>query len=500
MFFPAGGAGFGPHARELAFATPCSPERGAASLRLREINLAYGKRVTVDMPCPASSQMLPRMLVVCAALAAAACTIAPPEAPNRPAASTIQPLWSAGAVDALIEISASARAEGLPPYESAASEITALQESSTTSAAGAAAFDRAADTLFVALAQTFAQGGVDPARGDPQWRIPRPAPPDVSPLLAAARGDARAVRALTTLLPQSTEYAALRAELAQVLAEPPGTLDPAGIVREARITSLRASLERWRWLLRDLPSPRIEVRIAQHQAILHQTYAPARVHNVIVGAPTRQTPSFAAEINAVTLNPTWTPPRSILSNELLPQFARDPNAASRGGYDAIDAAGAIVDPASVDWTARPFPYQVRQRAGALNALGRVKFEMPNPYHIYLHDTPNHALFAREQRALSHGCVRVDDALDLAAAVLGPAYSASSLQTEVDTGQTSSLPLAAPLPVYALYITAFSADGAVLYDQDIYGRDAALIAALDAPAAHVAAAELAPSVSECMSAR
>ena len=445
--------------------------------------------------------MLHRVLVFWATLAAAACTNTQPEAPNRPAANIIQPMWSTDAVGALIELSASARTEGLASYDGAAAEVTDLQDGSTTSDAGAAAFDRAADTLFIDLAQTFAQGAADPARADPQWRIPPPAPLDVSLLLAAARGDARAVRAITTLLPQSTEYAALRAELGRVLAEAPGTLDPSGLVREERIASLRASLERSRWLPRDLPSPRIEVRIAQFQAILHQTYAPARAHSVIVGARTRQTPSFAAEINAVTLNPTWTPPRSILSNELLPQFARDPNAASRGGYDAIDAEGAVVDPASVDWTARPFPFQVRQRAGPLNALGRVKFEMPNPYDIYLHDTPNHALFAREQRALSHGCVRVDDALDLAAAVLGPAYPASSVQAEVETGQTRSLPLAAPLPVYALYITASVADGAVVYAEDVYGRDAAVIGALDAPQSYaIAGSSFTPPVSECLSAR
>lgn len=445
--------------------------------------------------------MLHRVLVFCAALAAAACTVMTPETPNRPAASIVQPLWSAGAVGALIEISASARAEGLASYESAASEIRELQERSTTSAAGAAAFDRAADALFVDLAQTFAQGAVDPAHGDPQWRIPRPALPDISSLLAAARSDARAVRELATLLPQSTEYAALRAELERVLAEPQGSLDPDGRVREARIASLRASLERWRWLPRDLPNPRIEVRIAQFQVILRQASASSRIHNAIVGARASQTPSFAAEINAVTLNPTWTPPRSILSNELLPQFARDPNAASRGGYDAFDAAGAVVDPASVDWTARPFPYRVRQRAGPLNALGRVKFEMPNPYDIYLHDTPNHALFARELRALSHGCVRVDDALNLAAAVLSQASVALSLQEEVDTGQTRLLPLAAPLPVYVLYITASSAGGAVVYAEDIYERDAALIVALDAAPSYASnATGFTLPVSECASAR
>ncbi len=441
--------------------------------------------------------MLHRVLIVCGTLAAAACAVTAPPTTSAPPVSNIRPLWSADAVDALIALASSAQAEGFASYESASEEITNLQAGSTTNAARAAAFDHAADMLFAHLAQTFAQGATDPTRADPQWQIPRAALPDVSSWLAAARDDATAVRALATLLPQSREYAALRAEFGRVLAEPPGALDPAGRVREDRIASLRASLERWRWLPRDLPIPRIEVRIAQFQAILHQTALPPRIHPAIVGARTSQTPSFAAEISAVTLNPTWTPPRSILTNELLPLFARDAGAAPRGGYDALDATGAIVDPASVDWAARPFPYQVRQRAGPNNALGQVKFEMPNPYGIYLHDTPNHALFAREQRALSHGCVRVDNALDLAAAVLAPAFSVQSLQEEADTGRTRSLLLGASLPIYALYITASSAEGAILYAEDIYQRDAELVAALDAPRVRpTIAARHTSSHSEC----
>jgi murein L,D-transpeptidase YcbB/YkuD len=443
-----------------------------------------------------NSKLLHRVLVFSAALAAAACGHDPTRTPDSTTATVTEPSWSGEASEALVALAGTAQANGLPSYESAAAEIVDLRRGSTTSAAGAAAFDSAADTLFLDLARIFSQGAVDPARVDAAWRIPRATAANVSSSLPRARDDAAVVRALATLLPQSDEYAALRAELGRVLAEPPGTVDRAELVREDRIASLRASLERWRWLPRQLPTPRIEVRIAQFRAILYQTEAAPRIHNVIVGARTTQTPAFAAEINAITLNPTWTPPRSILSNELLPQFARDPSAASRGAYDAIDAAGAIVDPATINWAARPFPYQVRQRAGPLNALGRVKFEMPNPYDIYLHDTPNHALFARAERALSHGCVRVDDALDLSAAVLAPGYSASSLQEEVDTGQTRSLPLAQPLPVFVLYVTAASVDGAVVYANDIYERDGAVISALDAPSANAVTAGLSRSVSEC----
>jgi len=439
--------------------------------------------------------MLHRIMILSAVMAASACTLAPPLAPEAPTASAAAPLWSDAAADALMVLSASAPAEGLASYESAAGELAHLQASSTLSPEGAAAFDSAADTLFLDLVRTFAQGALNPTRVDPQWRIPRPTLPDAASLLAMARRDAASVRSAATLLPQSDEYAALRTELARVLVETPGALDPAGRAREARISSLRASLERWRWLPRQLPTPRIEVHVAQLQAILHQSDTPARIHNVIVGARTRQTPAFAAEITAVTFNPSWTPPQRIVTSELLPLFARDPGAASRGGYEAIDASGAIVDPASVSWAARPFPYQVRQRPGPANALGRVKFEMANPYAIYLHDTPNHALFAREERALSHGCVRVDDALDLAAAVL----ATPSVQHEVDAGRTRTLPLATPLAVYVLYITASNADGGVRYAEDIYRRDAPVVAALDAGAAHAAAVGFTPLLGECRSA-
>ncbi|MEZ5960571.1 MAG: L,D-transpeptidase family protein [Hyphomonadaceae bacterium] len=136
----------------------------------------------------------------------------------------------------------------------------------------------------------------------------------------------------------------------------------------------------------------------------------------------------------------------------------------------------------------------------LGTKARVRDAAIAPYDIYLHDTPNHDLFARQQRALSHGCVRVDDALDLAAAVLAPAFSTSSLQEAVASGQTRLLPLAAPLPVYVLYMTASGADGAVEYAEDIYGRDAALVAALDAPASYPVAAGFASTTSECGSGR
>jgi L,D-transpeptidase YcbB len=429
-----------------------------------------------------------RAIIVCAALAlgAPACT-------QKSETPVVQARWSEQALEALTTIARSASAEGLPSEQSAIEELAHFRQRAGAQQSAADQLAIAADTLHDRLARTYAQGAVDPAVVDPQWRIPRPSVPDIQSPLGAKQRRASDVSALRLRLPQSEEYGALRAELARVMREAPETSDAQGRSREARLSSLRASLERWRWLPREWAPARVEVRIAQFRVLLHQPDSPPRSYAAIVGARGTQTPTFAAEIRGATLNPAWTPPTSILAGELLPGFRRNPSAASRSGYDVINAAGATVDPTNVDWSARPFPYRLRQRPGPGNALGRIKFEMPNPYHVYLHDTPSRDLFARDQRALSHGCVRVERPVDLAEALLGPTWSAATLEDEIDRGRTRTVLSEAPIPVFILYLTATSDNGVVHYADDLYGRDASLIAALDAPdVTHVAATSPATS--------
>ncbi|KAF0171517.1 MAG: hypothetical protein FD160_3694, partial [Caulobacteraceae bacterium] len=287
--------------------------------------------------------------------------------------------------------------------------------------------------------------------------------------------------ALRTLLPDDPEYDALRRELARVTAEPAGAADARGLTREARIERLRVNLERWRWLPRHLPARRIDVRIPRFELLVRSEGAAPERHAVIVGARGMPTPSFVAEIGAITLNPTWTPPSKIVREELLPRFRRDPDAAAREGFDALDASGNIVPHASVDWNARPFPYVLRQRAGAGNALGRVRFDLPNPFAIYLHDTPNRGAFAQADRARSHGCIRVADPVGMAESLFGnPAWSRDAINQTIDAGATQRVPLAVATPVYILYLTVnVDETGAVVYADDIYRRDARVLRALDA---------------------
>jgi murein L,D-transpeptidase YcbB/YkuD len=436
---------------------------------------------------------LQRMLAI-ALLALAACAAPPVVAPSPSPSAVAAPhgAWSPAALADLRAIAMAAPREGLPAPLRLVAALDAAMALPPGEPERASRTDGAADALAAHLASAFAQGGVAPSQADPEWRIPRSPPPDLAALRAAALGGAFS-EALAALAPGDEEYAALRTALAAALAEAPGTADAGGRVREERIALLRASLERRRWLPRALPADRIEVRTPHFQLVRYEDGAVAARHAVIVGAPRTPTPSFAAAIEAVTLNPSWTPPASILHGELLPRFARDPGAAAREGYEALDAAGAAI--ADVDWRLRPFPYAVRQRPGPRNALGAIKFELPNPYAVYLHDTPTRALFAEPRRAFSHGCVRVAQPASLAAALLGGAWTAAALEQAAADGATRRLPLAETVPVYFLYLTAMrGADGAIVYADDLYGRDRALLAALDGGAEAIASAPRAES--EC----
>ena len=394
---------------------------------------------------------------------------APPPAPA-------QPSWSAAALDDLEAVAASAAAEGLPSEDAALAELARFRHLGQTDPAAEAQADIAADALFASLARAFAQGGSDPSRADPDWAIPLAPPPDLAALHAAREANALPAALLRPLLPQTIEYAQLRDELARLRAQAASSGQS-----DERIGRLRASMERWRWLPRRMPDRRIEVRIPHFELRLTSPDSPAAAHKVIVGARATQTPSFVTEIRSVTFNPSWDPPASIAA-ELLRRFRRDPSAAAREGFDVLDADGAILAPDAVDWSRRPFPYRLRQRPGPANALGRVRFDMANAYAIRMHDTPDRSLFERERRALSHGCIRVEAPEDLAArALAAQGWTLDSVNAAIETAAQQTVPLAEPLPVYLIYITAVVSEaGEVAYGDDVYHRDGAVVAALDAP--------------------
>lgn len=219
--------------------------------------------------------------------------------------------------------------------------------------------------------------------------------------------------------------------------------------------ALLVNMERWRWLPSDLGRDYVMVNIPELKVRVIKDGQVRDEARVIVGKPESPTPIFSGLMEYAVVNPSWNVPPSILKNEFLPGLARDPNYAARRGYEVIYRNGQVA---------------VRQPPGERNALGFVKFMFPNNHAVYLHDTPNRSLFAGSQRALSHGCVRVDDPFRFADAVLPPAWSSERLKKLIGKGERT-IRLAEKLPVHLAYFTAYTDDsGSFRTLPDLYGYD------------------------------
>ena len=253
------------------------------------------------------------------------------------------------------------------------------------------------------------------------------------------------------------------------------TLRALNVPAEQRVEQLDTNLRRARQVFNGERSDFILVNVPAFQALLIRGGTTAWSTRVIVGEPEDETPVFEASLQQVVLNPTWTVPRRIASEELLPKIKADRNFLSRGGYELFAADGDPVDPSTVDWTAlhkNNFPYTLVQRPGPNNELGQVKFPIPNDYGICMHDTPRKALFSHYSRAYSHGCIRVDRPLEMAERLLEvDGWTRADIDARLTSGETQSIRLAEPLPLIVTYLTAtVDLNGTVFFYQDIYGRD------------------------------
>lgn len=275
-----------------------------------------------------------------------------------------------------------------------------------------------------------------------------------------------------------------------------GTLHELNVPVAARIDQLRVNLERGRWALHAIGDGRlVVVDIAGFDVRLISDHEVVWRGRAIVGQPYRQTPVFQAKIDSVVFNPTWTVPPTILAKDVLPGMRRGENVLARKKLEVYRRDGSLVDPATIDWkhaTAATFPYVLRQDAGDGNALGRVKINFPNPYLVYLHDTPTRALFEQTDRTFSSGCIRVERPLELAEQLLDDSgsWNGAAIQAAVDSGTTRTVRLRTPVPILVMYWTAETErDGVVVFKRDVYRRDPPLLRALDSrPAGDQAAAQ------------
>lgn len=263
----------------------------------------------------------------------------------------------------------------------------------------------------------------------------------------------------------------------------PNTLAALNVPVEQRVAQIMLNLERRRWIPDDLGAKYIFVNLADFALKLVEEPKTVLDMRVVVGKPYHATPVFSEKMTYVVFNPYWNVPTSIARNELLPKIRKDPGYAVRNNYTLLSgwhSGAATIDPYAVDWSRDGGNYRIRQEPGDGNALGRVKFMFPNPFSIYLHDTPAKSLFQKAERDFSHGCIRVEQPTSLAAAVLAgtPGWSAERIAATIASGRRTVVTLANPIPVHISYLTAWvNKDGTVHFRKDIYGRDAELAGAL-----------------------
>jgi murein L,D-transpeptidase YcbB/YkuD len=237
---------------------------------------------------------------------------------------------------------------------------------------------------------------------------------------------------------------------------------------EDRVAQLALTLERWRWIQRSFAQPPIVVNIPEFRVRAYDSDLRVAISmKVIVGrAYHRKTPVFENQISSVIFRPYWNIPPAIQHKEIEPAMRRDSKYLEKHGYETVPGPRGSV--------------RIRQRPGDQNALGLIKFSLPNVHDVYLHGTPTQSLFDRTRRDFSHGCIRLEDPVALAVWVLrlNPEWNREKVEASMHGSETISVAVAHPIPVLIVYGTGFAAeDGAVYFLPDIYNEDTALVAAL-----------------------
>jgi murein L,D-transpeptidase YcbB/YkuD len=457
-----------------------------------------------------------------------------------------QPAWALGA-DADLAVAAlqGAGADGLNPEAFHTSALAGIQTLATPSAA--AAYDIRVSAALIRYATNLRRGAVDPGDADKMVGIVRSGF-DPASTLAAALAASGLKAWLDSLPPDHPEYAELKAALAryrtlaatggwpsvpaikkiqlkpgspglaelqrrlaatdtQYAAAAPDDLDALGaaiqrfqaenglpvdgvagretiaalnITASDRVAQIAANMERWRWMPHSFPARYVAVNAADTTLKAVDNGKVVLTSRVITGKPSTPTAIFNADAIALTANPWWNVPSAIARNEILPKLRRNPAYLSSHHMIMVDG-------------------QVRQLPGDDNALGYLKVEMPNRFTAYLHDTSTRKLFARDERHLSHGCIRVQNIRPLGSWLLtgDVEQGIDRIDAAIDTHETQKIALDRPVAIFVLYWTAIPRDdGGIDFRPDVYGRDKRLIAALAGQSTAGAASLGTGTESEC----
>jgi murein L,D-transpeptidase YcbB/YkuD len=309
---------------------------------------------------------------------------------------------------------------------------------------------------FLSYADALARGAMPvERRRDDETLTPEPI--DVAATLDAAIGSPDPGAVIEALAPTTPTYRLLRQAL-----QDSGTGIPVGSkTATTRLREIEVNLERERWLPRRLPADRVWVNVADQRLVLYRDDRPVFSTRVIVGQDARgnQSPELQASIDRIWFNPPWTIPEDIVRNEILPKARNDPNYLAQHNLIMLPNG------------------DLQQQAGPYSALGHLLFEMNNRFDVYLHDTPSKNLFGRDDRRISHGCIRVEDPQKLAALLMQ--QSIDAIDQTISTGNTTQSAPPKPVPVFVAYETAFAdGDDRLQFRADIYGRDVEIWRYLD----------------------
>lgn len=435
-------------ARLVLIASTAIAFPSAALAQPTPANLLPPERVIEEHPVEADSDTVTSRPATAEPQAAAA---APPARPEP-----VLQHWSLASAGQLLAVAEGIATEGLDPADY---RLAALR--SAIAGGEGEALDREAARVFSWLVEDMRDGRT-PMTHRKQWFVMDP-DADRFPterLMAEALASGDIAAAIASVAPVHPDYARLR----EALAATPRS-------EAAKRKLIRANMDRWRWLARDLGSQYLMTNVPEFQLRLSVNDKIVRTYRTIVGKPGRQaTPQLAESVEGVIFNPTWTVPQSIVKGEGLgARVLGNPAWAKRNGYTATRGANGFVT--------------VVQQPGPGNSLGLMKLDMPNRHAIFLHDTPNRNLFAQANRALSHGCVRTERASELAItlAILQAGLTAEEGVATLKSGKYTRVPFTKKMPVYITYFTyGTDIDGTLRSFGDIYGRDAPVLASLDAP--------------------
>lgn len=256
----------------------------------------------------------------------------------------------------------------------------------------------------------------------------------------------------------------------------PMTYSALNVRADVRLNQLQTNLARLRSLPQDPGGRFVMVNIPAAEIEAVENGRVVQRHTAIVGKVDRQTPELSSKINEIIVNPYWNAPVSIVRKDIIPEVRKHPDYLKEMSIDVLGTDGQKVDPMTIDWsTDEATKYRFRQQPGEINAMSSVKINFPNSHAVYMHDTPQQQLFRDEERFYSSGCVRVRNVRDLVSWLLRgtEGWDRRRFEQTIKTEDNVPVRLADPVPVYFVYVTAWSTgNGVVQFRDDIYGRDGA----------------------------